>query len=164
MKNWKEILGVGLVSLVLCVAVLAEQNYVRPSGSVVYTVPTVTITNGDVVDLGLQYGIADGTAASGEVVMVRTSGIFEFGVTYSNTVAVNTPLYWTSAVGLVNTAKVAGTYIGIALTAPAMKTTVVQRVQVDLNAQPRGYSGTITAAPLLTNTLTVINGTITGTP
>jgi predicted RecA/RadA family phage recombinase len=69
------------------------KNFVQPGDTITITAPT-SITSDDFVAIGSLFGFAVTSAASGEDVSIRTTGVFETAVSSSAPVTVGAQIFW----------------------------------------------------------------------
>lgn len=132
MRGLKQV-GI-MLAVLLCVGVaFAAMNYVRADGSVSYTNAAADISSGDVVAVGLRYGVALGDIASNGTGIVKMDGVWDFVLATNETITVGESLWWNTSTEQVGDTLITNQYIGAAMEA---KTTVglTTFVQVWLNA------------------------------
>lgn len=143
MNMHKQIAGILGAVLGIVGAASAAQNFVHEQGTVPYLNSGSAITAGSLVDLGDRYGVALADIASNTTGTVAVDGLWKFARTDTNAISQGAVLSWSSATAVTNAA-VADKYVGVAVTACAVTTTITNSlgetsafVIVDLNAWQR---------------------------
>lgn len=140
MKGMKFGIGIAaLLALFICVsAALAAQNRVGDSGKLTWAPTSAAVTNGDAVNIGHRYGVANGTTGTGTNGVFFTQGIWSFRCRTNDTVAVGDYVYWVAASYNVSTSHVADTFLGLSTSTKAGDT--AGNIDVDINVFPRPLS------------------------
>lgn len=93
------------------------KNYVQPGDSITVTAAAAA-TSGDGVLMGSLFGIASGTAAIGESLVLTTNGVFTMPKVSTDAFTVGATVYWDDSASVVTTDDDTGANpaIGLAVT------------------------------------------------
>ena len=89
------------------------KNYVQPGENFTITA-TAAITSGDFVSIGSLGGVAQGTVAIGEDVVLVRRGVFTLPKTSAQAWTVGAPIYWDASAGEMTTVSTGNTLVGCA--------------------------------------------------
>ncbi|MDP3961301.1 MAG: DUF2190 family protein [Pseudorhodobacter sp.] len=101
------------------------KNYVQPGDTLTIPAPA-TVASGGVVIAGDIKGIAQGDAASGALVDVATSGVWELPKVAANAFTLGAKVYWDAVAALATTTATGNTLLGVAVAAAGASTATVQ--------------------------------------
>lgn len=101
------------------------KNFIQPGDTVTIPAPAA-VTSGGVVIAGNIAGIAQGDAASGEPVDVKTSGVWQLPKVAADNVTLGAPIHWASGTGLATITASGNRKIGVAVEAAAASTGTVK--------------------------------------
>ncbi len=90
------------------------QNFVQ-AGAAITVTAAAAASSGDVVKIGNLIGIAQGSAATGEELVLATYGVFELPKVAADALAVGDPVYWRSSDGLVTGTATGNSKLGVAV-------------------------------------------------
>lgn len=94
------------------------KNFIKPGEHVTITA-AAAITGGDFVTVGSLTGVAQGTVAVGEDVVLVRRGVFTLPKTSAQAWTVGDPIYWNSSSSVMTTAASGNTLVGVAHAAAA---------------------------------------------
>ena len=100
------------------------QNYIQP-GDVIEITAGATITSGQMVKVGAIVGVALGSAASGETVRVKLTGVFELPKA-TGAITLGAAVYHVAADNNLSTTSSGNTFVGHAVAAAASGDATVQ--------------------------------------
>lgn len=92
------------------------RNFIQPGDTVTIPAPAA-VTSGGVVIAGNIAGIAQGDAASGEPVDVKTSGVWQLPKVGADIATLGVAIYWNSTTKLATVTASGNTKIGVAVEA-----------------------------------------------
>ena len=92
------------------------KNFIQPGDTVTIPAPAA-VTSGGVVIAGNIAGIAQGDAASGEPVDVKTSGVWQLPKVGADVATLGVAIYWNSTSKLATVTASGNTKIGVAVEA-----------------------------------------------
>lgn len=142
---------------VLALGAFAAQNYVGPAGQVAWSNDSgANVSSGDLVDIGIRYGVALADITTNEVGTVVTEGRFKFLHSATTAVTRGNSAYFVTATTVTATAS-SGKYVGEFLDTVALALTP-QWLTVDLNAY---YPVTFYDAVVTNGTIVGLTNTIT---
>jgi len=121
MKKTHKISALLLTVMLLCGVAFAAMNYVRNAGYVIYTA-SGTISAGDVIDIGDQYGIAVVDIANGSDGVVQIDGVWDLVLQTNETISLGDRLYWDSSAEAVTETATADKFLGTAVEAVSTTT------------------------------------------
>jgi len=101
------------------------KNFVQAGSNVTLTAPA-TVASGGVVIAGSIVGIAAGAAASGALVDVVVTGIFELPKVSAQAIGLGAPVYWDAATSLATAVSSGNTRLGTAVAAAANPSATVR--------------------------------------
>ena len=90
------------------------KNFVQ-AGSAITVIAAAPASSGAVVKLGNLIGVAQGSAATGEELVLATYGVFDLPKVAADVLAVGDPVYWRSSDGLVTGVATGNSKIGVAV-------------------------------------------------
>jgi predicted RecA/RadA family phage recombinase len=95
------------------------KNYIQPGDTVTVTAPA-NVASGEGVLIGKLFGVAAISAASGQDVEIKTTGVYELPKTSAQEWAtVGLPIYWDDSTGVLTTVAASNTFVGVNLAAAA---------------------------------------------
>ena len=92
------------------------RNFVQPGDNLTVTAASA-VSSGDGVKLGNIFGIASGDVATGEPLVLVTTGVFELPQVSTDELAVGDAAYWKAADTAVTSTASGNTKIGVAVAA-----------------------------------------------
>ncbi len=101
------------------------RNWIQPGETLTIPAPE-TVLSGEPVIAGDIKGVACGDAAAGELVDVKTSGVFELSKVAANAFALGAKVYWSTADKLATSTTSGNTVLGVAVEAAAASTATVK--------------------------------------
>lgn len=101
------------------------KNFIQPGDTVTIPAPAA-VTSGGVVIAGAIIGVAQGDAASGASVDVKTSGVWELPKVGADIATLGVAIYWNSTSKLATVTASGNTKIGVAVEAAAASTGTVK--------------------------------------
>lgn len=106
------------------------KNFIQRGENITVAAPAA-VTSGDPVQVGDMVGVANGDAASGDPVVISTSGVFELPKATIDDIAVGASVYFDASAGEVTLTSTGNTFIGHAVTAAGNpSSTVAVRLSV----------------------------------
>ncbi len=100
------------------------KNFVQAGSNLTIPAPAI-VASGGVVIAGEIIGIANGSAASGALVDLTTTGVFELPKVGADAFTLGAPVYWDATPGLATTTATDNTRIGVAVAAAGASTATV---------------------------------------
>ncbi|RJL22159.1 DUF2190 family protein [Paracoccus siganidrum] len=94
------------------------KNFVQPGNTITLTAP-YAVASGDGLLVGAIFGVAAGTAASGDPVEAALVGVFDLKKTASQAWAVGDKVYWDNTAKEATKTTTSNTLIGVAIEAVA---------------------------------------------
>ncbi len=101
------------------------KNFIQPGDTVTIPAPAA-VTSGGVVIAGAIIGVAQGDAASGASVDVKTSGVWGLPKVGADVATLGVAIYWNSTSKLATVTASGNTKIGVAVEAAAASTGTVK--------------------------------------
>ena len=90
------------------------KNFVQ-AGSAITVTAAARASSGDIVKIGNLIGVAQGSAATGEELVLAVVGVFELPKVAADVLAVGDPTYWRSSDGLVTGVATGNSKLGVAV-------------------------------------------------
>jgi len=106
------------------------KNYVQP-GDMITIIAVAAIVSGDLVRSGSLIGVAASSAAIGEEVELKTTGVFDLPKTSAQAWAVGAPIYAIAASNLLTNVPGTGNYLVGVATAAAANPSATGRVRLN---------------------------------
>ena len=94
------------------------QNYIQEGENITLDAPAAVVS-GEALQVGSLFGVSSNDAASGETMVLVTTGVFELPKLATDAIAVGDPVYWDSANGEVTLTDTDNMYVGQAVSVAA---------------------------------------------